>query len=54
MVCDVVIAEFVWGVQRCYEPAVAYVSENDLRWGVCLSHCQGARNAGHMLTSLLP
>lgn len=54
MVCDAVIAEFVWGVQRCHERAVAKVNEGGLVFGVCVEHCESARNAGHTLASLLP
>jgi hypothetical protein len=45
--------DLVWGGnQRYFVPGST--CEDELRWGVCLNHCQGARNSGHILKSLLP
>lgn len=51
--CDVVIAEFVYGVMRCGDPAVGTITtdQGDVMC-VCLEHCQPARESGYLITPL--
>ena len=39
--CDVVVGEFVFGVQRCNRDAMHTVERHGTRWRVCPAHLAG-------------
>lgn len=51
--CDAVIAEFVHGALRCGSDAIGTITtDQGDTVGICLEHCQPARESGYLITPL--